>query len=182
MAAIDSLGDGSEKTFEGMSCGSWPCTALVWMRPVTIISFPVPERGRRRSHVFWIRLRPLPVRSKRNLGQFSRLSGQRRVPAPPAGTTDHRFNEGSVASTGASSFSSDSVSFVGSCGRARSGFHRSSDEWYAAKLCRRAGEKIGEKLPMVGVFGSVRSTLSRRSFKRDIWGSALVKAPREGDR
>src|SRR5699024_5341985 len=34
-----------------------------------------------------MRVRPLPVRSWRNFGDLARETGQRRVPAPPAGTT-----------------------------------------------------------------------------------------------
>ena len=42
----------------------------------------------------WMRERPVWVKSSKNFGQDSRERGQRRVPAPPAGTTAQKSLSG----------------------------------------------------------------------------------------
>ena len=86
MAAIESRGDGSASTRSAGRSGSWARTASAWATPVTTTTRS-PVSGSSRSSVAWRSERPLPVRSRRNLGRAARLSGQSRVPAPPAGTT-----------------------------------------------------------------------------------------------
>ena len=46
------------------------------------------------------RERPSPARSWRNFGDEDRDSGQRRVPAPPAGTTAQKLSMAGIVVTG----------------------------------------------------------------------------------
>ena len=94
MAAMESRGDGSAITRS--TSGSWLRTASSWATPVTT-STRSPTSGARRSTVAWIRVRPLSVRSRRNLGLPARESGHSRVPAPPAGTTAQSRSTGAAS-------------------------------------------------------------------------------------
>src|SRR6188472_4451207 len=86
IAAIESRGDGSASTCDAPRPGSWSRTASAWAAPVTTTT-RYAVSGSSRSTVVCSSERPLPVRSRRNLGWPARLNGHSRVPAPPAGTT-----------------------------------------------------------------------------------------------
>ena len=86
MAAIESRGEGSAMTRSGGRSGSWERTASACAAPVTTSTRPSAS-GLTRRTVACSRLDPVPVRSWRNFGDAARLSGQSRVPAPPAGMT-----------------------------------------------------------------------------------------------
>ena len=87
IAAMDSLGPGSQKRLWERRSGSCSRMDLIWAGPATTVVRVGEERGSKRSQVAWMRDLPLRVRSSRNLGCPSRERGQRRVPAPPAGIT-----------------------------------------------------------------------------------------------
>ena len=83
IAAMESRGEGSARIDSAGTTGSWAATASTWAVPVTIVV--VAATGSRRATVPCRRVRPAPVRSRRNFGRSRRLSGQSLVPAPPAG-------------------------------------------------------------------------------------------------
>ena len=93
IAAMESRADGSARIASGASVSSWRATASRRAAPVTTSTRPGAS-GPSRSWVSWISVRPLPRRSCRNFGAPARLSGHRRVPAPPAGTTAQKESMG----------------------------------------------------------------------------------------
>ena len=78
MAAMESRGEGSARRLSRGMLGSWSATAAMWATPVTTVVVAVT--GASRSTVSCRRLRPAPVRSRRNLGRPRRLRGHSRVP------------------------------------------------------------------------------------------------------
>ena len=93
IAAIESRATARRRSTSTSSPGSCSATASRCAPPVTT-STRSPTRGPSRSRVPWIRVRPEPVRSRRNFGAAARDSGQSRVPAPPAGTTAQKWSIG----------------------------------------------------------------------------------------
>ena len=91
MAAIESRAEGSAMIESAGTSGSCSATAAACAAPVTTTRRS-PASGTSRSWVSWISVRPLPRRSRRNFGALARLTGHRRVPAPPAGTTAQKLS------------------------------------------------------------------------------------------
>ena len=87
IAAADSRGSDSRKTFMSAMPGSSFSTAARWARPVTTAMRSGPESGSSRSQVSRSSEWPEPVRSCRNFGASARESGHSRLPMPPAGMT-----------------------------------------------------------------------------------------------
>ncbi len=87
IAAVESRGSDSRKTFLSAMPGSSRSTAPRCARPVTTAMRSSPARGARRSQVSRSSVCPDPVRSWRNFGASARDSGHSRLPMPPAGIT-----------------------------------------------------------------------------------------------
>ena len=88
IAAIESRGDGSASTAPVLELGQLGAHGVDVPGPGDDHDRARAGRaGASRSTVACSRLRPLPVRSCRNLGAPDRDSGHSRVPAPPAGMT-----------------------------------------------------------------------------------------------
>ena len=90
IAGPEPRGDGSTSTLRSGRAGSWRATGAAWAGPQTTSVRSGGTLGARRSIVCCNNERS-PSSGSRNLGRAARLSGHRRVPDPPAGTTAHRF-------------------------------------------------------------------------------------------